>query len=71
MTWQQYRDANHAVLNAFQIHAFPTYLVMDGDGAIKQRIAGMNPQETIVYGLKQYLASVSELAVTWNCSCLR
>ena len=62
MSWHQYRDANHQVLDAFAIHAFPTYLVLDGDGAVKQRIVGMNPQETIVHRLKEYLASVPELA---------
>ena len=43
MTLQQYRGANHTVLDGFAIHAFPIYLVVNGDGAIKQRIV-MNPR---------------------------
>ncbi len=62
MTWHQYRDSDHQVLDLFGVHAFPTYLVIDGDGLIQQRIVGMNPQETIVHRLKDYLAKVPELA---------
>jgi len=62
MTWHQYRDSNHQILDLFGVHAFPTYLVIDGDGLIQQRIVGMNPQETIVHRLKDYLAKVPELA---------
>lgn len=62
MTWHQYRDADHKIAGAFGVHAFPTYLVIGGDGAIEQRIVGMNPQETVVHRLKQFLANAPELA---------
>ena len=62
MTWHQYRDSDHQILDLFGVHAFPTYLVIDGDGLIQQRIVGMNPRETIVHRLKAYLATVPELA---------
>jgi thiol-disulfide isomerase/thioredoxin len=62
MTWHQYRDSDHQILDLFGVHAFPTYLVIDGDGVIQQRIVGMNPLETIVHRLKAYLATVPELA---------
>ncbi len=62
MTWHQYRDSNHQILDLFGVNAFPTYMVIDGDGVIQQRIVGMNPQETIVHRLKSYLATVPELA---------
>ena len=62
MTWHQYRDSDHQILNLFAIHAFPTYLVIDGDGLIQQKIVGMNPQERIVHRLKDYLVTVPELA---------
>jgi thiol-disulfide isomerase/thioredoxin/Tfp pilus assembly protein PilF len=61
MDWMQYRDTDHKVLLAFGIHAFPTYLVITGDGIIKQRIVGMNPQQTIVHRLKETLQSMPEL----------
>jgi thiol-disulfide isomerase/thioredoxin len=61
MDWAQYRDADHKVLEAFSIHSFPTYLVIDGDGAIKERFTGMNPQESIVHRLKATLAQMPQL----------
>jgi thiol-disulfide isomerase/thioredoxin len=64
MDWAQYRDSDHKVLDTFGIHAFPTYLVITGDGIIKQRIVGMNPQESIVHRLKETLASMPELEGT-------
>lgn len=62
MTWHQYRDSDHQILTLFAIHSFPTYMVIDGDGVIQQKIVGMNPQESIVHKLKDYLAKVPELA---------
>lgn len=61
MDWIQYRDADQALLHAFAIHGFPTYLVITGDGIIKRRIVGMNPQESIVHRLKETLQSMPEL----------
>jgi thiol:disulfide interchange protein len=61
MDWAQYRDADHKVLNAFAIHSFPTYLVIDGDGIIKERFTGMNPQESIVHRLKATLRQMPQL----------
>ena len=61
MDWMQYRDADHTILHAFGIHGFPTYLVITGDGIVKRRIVGMNPQQTIVHRLKETLQSMPEL----------
>jgi thiol-disulfide isomerase/thioredoxin len=61
MDWVQYRDADHHILTTFDIHAFPTYLVIDGEGFIKQRITGMNPQETVVHRLKETLREMPQL----------
>jgi hypothetical protein len=49
------------VRRAFQVESFPTYLVIDGDGIIKQRIVGLNPQETVVHRLKATLAGMPQL----------
>ena len=43
------------------IHGFPTYLVIDGDGVIKERITGLNPQETVVHRLKATLGQMPQL----------
>ena len=34
MTWMEYNDATHKVASAFDIHAFPTYVVIDREGII-------------------------------------
>lgn len=61
MDWAQYRDHDHKILEAFDVHAFPTYLVITGDGMIKQRIVGLNPQQTVVARLKETLNSMPQL----------
>jgi thioredoxin-like negative regulator of GroEL len=61
MDWAQYRDADHKLLHAFSIHSFPTYLVIDGDGIIKERLRGMNPQESFVHRLKATLGQMPQL----------
>jgi peroxiredoxin/Flp pilus assembly protein TadD len=61
MEWPQYRDADSKLAKSFGIHAFPTYMVIDGDGIIKQRIVGMDPQENIVHRLKATLAAMPQL----------
>jgi thiol:disulfide interchange protein len=61
MDWPQYRDTNESVLRTFAVHSFPTYLVIDGDGIIKQRITGMDPQETVVHRLKATLQAMPQL----------
>jgi thiol-disulfide isomerase/thioredoxin len=61
MDWAQYRDTDHRVVDAFAIRAFPTYLVIDGDGVIKERITGLNPQESVVHRLKATLQQMPQL----------
>jgi len=61
MDWAQYRDADKKIMNAFGVHSFPTYMVIDGDGVIKERLTGMNPQESVVYRLKATLSQMSQL----------
>lgn len=61
MDWPQYRDGNDTVISSFAVHAFPTYMVIDGEGIIKQRITGMNPQESVVHRLKETLRDMPQL----------
>jgi peroxiredoxin len=53
MTWPQYRDADKRLINAFTVRAYPTYLVIDADGVITQRIVGVDPKQSVV---KQLIA---------------
>lgn len=61
MSWLQYRDSDHQLLDAFAIHSFPTYLVIDGEGVIRTRITGLNPQESVVHRLRATLEQMSQL----------
>jgi alkyl hydroperoxide reductase subunit AhpC len=40
MTWVQYRDANHALSNAFGINAIPHYFTIDTDGVLTAEMLG-------------------------------
>jgi peroxiredoxin len=53
--WLQYRDEDGHVLRAMGVHAFPTYLVIDSEGVIRERIVGENPQQSIAGKLKDKL----------------
>ena len=61
MEWPQFRDGDGKIRNAFSVRAFPTYVVIDGDGAIREQIVGMDPQQTIVYRLRDLLATLPAL----------
>ena len=40
MTWVQYRDADHALSNAFSINAIPHYFTIDSDGVLTAEMLG-------------------------------
>ena len=61
MDWPQYRDTDHKVIDAFGVKAFPTYLVVDGDGIVRQRITGLDPMESVVHRLKDTLRQMPQL----------
>jgi thiol-disulfide isomerase/thioredoxin len=61
MDWLQYRDQDKKVLHLFNVHAFPTYIVIDREGIIRERIVGENPQQSIVFRLKDTLARLAPL----------
>jgi hypothetical protein len=61
MDWPQYRDADSSIRKLFGVHAFPTYLLIDQDGVILQRIEGMDPRQSIAYKLRQSLESLRQL----------
>jgi thiol-disulfide isomerase/thioredoxin len=55
MTWPQVLDKNGHLSGSFDVHAFPTYIVIDGDGVIRKRIVGTDPQKSLAYELKSEL----------------
>jgi thiol-disulfide isomerase/thioredoxin len=56
--WPQYWDGDGRIRNQFGVNAFPTYLVLDQAGFIRERIAGLNPQLTVVGRLKDALKAM-------------
>jgi thiol-disulfide isomerase/thioredoxin len=47
MLWPQHQDTTRAVHRAFQIEAFPTYIVVDAEGVIRLRLTGFSPSSTM------------------------
>jgi thiol-disulfide isomerase/thioredoxin len=47
MDWIQYRDSDHHIQSAYNIHSYPTYIVIDKDGSIRDRISGLDPQVSL------------------------
>jgi peroxiredoxin len=40
MTWNQYRDSDHALSRAFGINAIPHYFTIDSDGVLRAEVLG-------------------------------
>jgi len=55
MDWLQYRDADEHMQKLLSVHAFPTYIVIDTEGIVRERIVGEDPQQNIVGRLKDKL----------------
>jgi len=58
MEWPQYWDRDGRIRSEFGVDAFPTYLVIDQDGFIRDRIVGLNEQLSVVGRLKQTLQAM-------------
>ena len=62
MTWVQYRDADHALGNAFSVASIPHYFTIDSDGVLTSEMMG---EGSDVEGkLKKLLAKAREAGVT-------
>jgi thiol-disulfide isomerase/thioredoxin/Flp pilus assembly protein TadD len=42
MVWPQYRDENRKIQNAFNIRAYPTYIVIDHEGIVRYQSSGFS-----------------------------
>jgi alkyl hydroperoxide reductase subunit AhpC len=58
MDWPQSWDRDGSVRRAFDVHAYPTYLLIDPDGIIREQIVGLSEQATIATRLKRALAEI-------------
>lgn len=61
MDWPQVHDEDHRIGDKFNVHSFPTYLVIDGEGIVRQKISGMNPQQSVASRIKETLKDLKEL----------
>jgi thiol-disulfide isomerase/thioredoxin len=60
MDWPQYIDSDHHMTKLFDVHAFPTYIIIDGDGFVRERIVSFDPQESLAHRLKEPLKKMLE-----------
>jgi len=61
MDWPQCLDSDQKLRAAFQVRAFPTYLVIDGEGRVQQEIVGTDPQKSVAYRLRDTLKTMTQL----------
>ncbi len=61
MDWPQYMDLSRRILRAYAIHLFPTYVLIDQDGAIALREYGASPENalTLEDAIKKELAALA------------
>jgi thioredoxin-like negative regulator of GroEL len=60
MTWPQCRDQD--LIRLFGVNAFPTYMVLDGEGVVRLEINDSDGQRSLASRLKGTLDSLPELA---------
>jgi peroxiredoxin/HPt (histidine-containing phosphotransfer) domain-containing protein len=61
MTWPQYFDDGKRVSSLFNVHSFPTYMVIDGEGAIVSELVGLDERQRVAARLKDTLKQMKEL----------
>ncbi len=61
MSWPQFFDQNRKISLLFNVHSFPTYMIIDGDGAIVKELNGLDEHQTVAARLKDTLRQMKEL----------
>lgn len=61
MDWPQVFDAKYHIAERFNVHAFPTYLIIDREGVVQQKIEGLDPRQTVASRIKDVLKNMKEL----------
>jgi peroxiredoxin len=64
MVWPQYRDRDHKVVRAFDVHAFPTYILIDPEGIVRFRSIGTSWERSanLEEQIRKYLKAVAKSA---------
>jgi thiol-disulfide isomerase/thioredoxin len=57
MTWLQSWDRSNkpSVLESFEVHSFPTYVLFDGEGIVRERVNGLDEHQTLTSRLHDQL----------------
>jgi peroxiredoxin len=61
MNWTHIFDRDGQIADDFKVHAFPTYMVIDGEGVIREQIVGEDSRQSVAYRLKDKLKAMPEL----------
>ena len=64
MVWVQFLDSERAVQRAFSVRAFPTYILLDGEGVIKYRSTGLSfeKEASLEDAVKKQIKLLTKLA---------
>jgi thiol-disulfide isomerase/thioredoxin len=60
MLWPQYLDSDHHMTKLFNVHEFPTYIIIDGDGFVRERFVDFDPKASLAHRLKEPLKKMLE-----------
>jgi thiol-disulfide isomerase/thioredoxin len=57
MTWPQYLDTSKQIARLYDVHEFPTYILVDHEGILRDRKIGYGPDNAswLTYQLKQWV----------------
>ena len=59
MIWPQYRDKDRKILSAFNIHAFPTYIIIDHEGIVRYQSEGFSWMANLDAAIRKYVKVVA------------
>jgi peroxiredoxin len=64
MIWPQYRDGNRKIQNAFNIRAYPTYIVIDHEGIVRYQSTGFGYGRAadLESAIKKYIKNAAQSA---------
>ena len=57
MDWEQQFDSGGEMSRQYGVHAFPTFILTDGNGTVLQRFVGEDPSQPLVNRVAPYLKS--------------
>lgn len=58
MNWEQQFDSGGEMSRQYGVHAFPTFILTDGNGTVLQRFVGEDPSQPLVNRVAPYLKRV-------------